>query len=463
MKEQKDCSKGRDKKVSLPKSCKKQFAILDRQTYEQLCFCPAIRVGDVEFKFKFTEQMPALAYEEFEQLFFDIAWRGILVSIIIDENNNVVDGKHRLIVAHILSLKNIPFDVRPCLDDEEKADMARDINLHRRHLAPAQIQEWSVKLRQEGKSYRQIGDALHVSHETARNAVAEATVNNLTLELPTSVVGNDGKKRSATAERKDSITIFAKSIAEVKDAVEACIKAGPENLPNKAIDLKRLERIARQSHKEQLRQQEYKDVSTQAATLLLGDFRIRGQEIETESVDMLLTDPPYAKEYLSLWNDLGQLAQRVLKPGGILLSYSGTYYLPQIYQMLESHLEYLWTFAIYHTNGNNFIASRNINQAWKPILAYVKPPLDKHWTSMTDMFSGGKEKEHHDWQQSVEEAKHYLKAFCKPGAVVLDAMMGSGTSIVAAVELGYKAIGIEIDSAAFATAQERVSGICKVN
>jgi DNA modification methylase len=72
------------------------------------------------------------------------------------------------------------------------------------------------------------------------------------------------------------------------------------------------------------------------------------------------------------------------------------------------------------------------------------------------MYSGGKEKEHHDFQQSVEEAKYYLKALCPSGGTVLDPMMGSGTSIIAAMQLGLNAIGIEIDPAAYATAQERI-------
>lgn len=39
-------------------------------------------------------------------------------------------------------------------------------------------------------------------------------------------------------------------------------------------------------------------------------------DLEPESVDLILTDPPYPREFLPLWSDLGDLAERVLKRGG---------------------------------------------------------------------------------------------------------------------------------------------------
>jgi hypothetical protein len=48
----------------------------------------------------------------------------------------------------------------------------------------------AVRLRQEGMSYRQIGERLGVSHEAARQDVGRAGVNDLT---PETVTGRDGK------------------------------------------------------------------------------------------------------------------------------------------------------------------------------------------------------------------------------------------------------------------------------
>ena len=78
------------------------------------------------------------------------------------------------------------------------------------------------------------------------------------------------------------------------------------------------------------------------------------------------------------------------------------------------------------------------------------------WTPFTDCVSGGKEKDAHDWQQSVAEAEHFIGALCPKGGIVLDPMVGSGTSGVAAVTLGMEFVGVECDPDAFAVAQERI-------
>jgi len=57
------------------------------------------------FNIKYTASMPALVDQEFDDMLKDIAIRGILVQIIIDEHHNVLDGAHRLKCAAILGLK----------------------------------------------------------------------------------------------------------------------------------------------------------------------------------------------------------------------------------------------------------------------------------------------------------------------------------------------------------------------
>ena len=451
-----------DKAAFMPKRNRKAIVHFDQEVYEKYINLTTIKIGETEYNLKFTEEFRPLTFDEFSSLLYDIAERGVLVPIVIDANKNAIDGKHRLISACILGFKDIPFKILPNLTDDEKYIIAAGLNIYRRHLSKEERDERIIKLRQKGKSCRQIGEELGISAETARREVVKATDTNEDRGLPTMIIGKDGKQRMASIERKKSPSISVTSVAEANRAVQACLNAGGK-IPNKAIDLKRLERIGRQTKTNELRQQHCEDIKTGTATLLVGDFKERAKEIADESVDVILTDPSYAKEDLPIWNDLGELAKRVLKPSGILLSYSGNLCLPQIFEILGRHLEYLWMFAIYHSNGNKLIPSVNVHQAWKPVIAYLKPPKNKYWRPFSDMVSGGKEKEHHNWQQAVYEAKYYLTHLCPPNAVVLDPMMGSGTSIIAAIELGYTAIGIEIDPAAYAAAQERISQITNNN
>jgi DNA modification methylase len=75
------------------------------------------------------------------------------------------------------------------------------------------------------------------------------------------------------------------------------------------------------------------------------------------------------------------------------------------------------------------------------------------------MVSGGQEKDHHHYEQSVGEAVHYIKAVCPVNGVLLDLMMGSATTIVAGLhaDLGLTCIGCEVGKAAYSTAEERVN------
>ena len=126
--------------------------------------------------------------------------------------------------------------------------------------------------------------------------------------------------------------------------------------------------------------------------------------------------------------------------------------------MLGQHLTYHWTAAIYHSGGKKLVRTAQVHQAWKPVLIYYKPPLRKYWHPFIDMVSGGQSKENHEYEQSVAEALHYIKDLCPKKSVLVDPMMGSGTTILAGLHsnLGLKCIGIEIDKAAFAVSQERV-------
>jgi 16S rRNA G966 N2-methylase RsmD len=69
-----------------------------------------------------------------------------------------------------------------------------------------------------------------------------------------------------------------------------------------------------------------------------GDFTY--SKIEANSFDLILTDPPYANEFLFLWEQLGRLASRVLKPGAYLIAYAGTYTYPKQRLALESYLSF---------------------------------------------------------------------------------------------------------------------------
>jgi site-specific DNA-methyltransferase (adenine-specific) len=66
-----------------------------------------------------------------------------------------------------------------------------------------------------------------------------------------------------------------------------------------------------------------------------------------------------------------------------------------------------------------------------------------------------REREHPN-EKPIAMVQHFLELHSKPGDVIMDPFMGSGTTGVAAALMGRKFIGIELDPAHFATACRRV-------
>lgn len=63
----------------------------------------------------------------------------------------------------------------------------------------------------------------------------------------------------------------------------------------------------------------------------------------------------------------------------------------------------------------------------------------------------------HPNEKPVRMVRHFIELHTKPGDLILDPFMGSGTTGVAAAELGRDFIGIELDPDHFATAFARIS------
>ena len=95
--------------------------------------------------------------------------------------------------------------------------------------------------------------------------------------------------------------------------------------------------------------------------------------VKDNSVDAIITDPPYPEEFLPVYDKLGAFAARVLRPGGSLVCMVGQSYLPEILTALGGHaINYQWTLS-YLTPGGQAVQlwQRKVNTFWKPLLWYV--------------------------------------------------------------------------------------------
>jgi len=191
--------------------------------------------------------------------------------------------------------------------------------------------------------------------------------------------------------------------------------------------------------------------------IIYSDFRTA--EIESNSVDVIITDPPYPKEYLHLYGELAKFANRVLKPGGLMVVMCGQSYLPQIYNDMSNHMDYLWT-AAYLTPGQSLqVFPRKVNVFWKPLLMFSKGEYSGEWYGDVCK-SDANDKNHHHWGQSESGMMDIIERFSLPMETILDPFCGGGTTGVVALDLGRKFIGIDCDMDSIDTTKARINEQC---
>lgn len=193
--------------------------------------------------------------------------------------------------------------------------------------------------------------------------------------------------------------------------------------------------------------------------LIHGDITNAVNLIEPNSVDVIITDPPYPAEYVPLYEHLAILAAHALKDGGSLICMTGQSYLPDILNLMTPHISYHWT-ASYLTSGGQAVQlwQKNVNTFWKPVLWFVKGNYDGKWVGDVSK-SNNNDKRFHHWGQSESGMADLVKRFSNENDLILDPFLGGGTTGVVATSLNRRFIGIDTDEQAIATSAARLQEV----
>ena len=180
-------------------------------------------------------------------------------------------------------------------------------------------------------------------------------------------------------------------------------------------------------------------------------------DLEPESYDAIVTDPPYPKKYLHLWSDLSEVASEVLKPSGFVVTLAGKRYLNREIERLSEHLDYYWTLSIPYENGRKIEPNTKAVSTFRQVLVFQKPPYRKDKTTFEDTIEGSERaKAHSNWQQSSKAFEELLDRFSDRGDRVLDPFVGTGTTLTACRSMGRSGTGIEVDEQTYQVAQDRL-------
>jgi 16S rRNA G966 N2-methylase RsmD len=247
----------------------------------------------------------------------------------------------------------------------------------------------------------------------------------------------------------------AEAAGKIDTETSAKLRLGEVSINRVVRDLKEQETAARRQEQKAVAISKRQSVDG----LYLGDFRKIGDKIPDASVDLIFTDPPYDRKAIELYDGLGEFAARVLRPGGSLVAYVGHIQLPDALTDLSKHLRYWWTCGCFHSEAKARMTEYGIVAGWKPIVWFVKETRGDKQTFVTDVVTGAREKSHHDWQQAVSEARHFIDLLTQPDDFVVDPFCGGGTTPVACIKSGRKWACFEIDEANFSNASSRIKEV----
>lgn len=370
-------------------------------------------IKDIKVNKRFRKDLGDL-----ESLKVSIQKNGLLHPVVVDEKANLIAGFRRLVAFKELGFQDVPATV---VNPNNKTEAEFDENTKRKDFTPSEaVAIWDSIDKPSGGAGKTRSDS-----DGVREKAAKAT----------------GKSTDTLSKAKRVIESGNEVLVKKMD------KTGNVNKAYK--ELRSIER--KQSRQAKI--QVPKEVEVKIKN---GDFRELIGEIPDNSVQLVLTDPPYPKEYLPLWEDLAKHSARILKPGGFLVAYSGQAHLPEVILGLKKHLEYYWLMGLYHKGPTGQRFEVNMWNRFKPILVFYKKPLKKQEQWIEDMVvSEAQDKDFHEWGQGVSPLLKLIEAFSNLGDIVCDPFFGGGSTIEAAVQTKRNVYGYEKDKKYFDLVSKR--------
>jgi DNA modification methylase len=420
--------------------------------------------------------------EELHALETSILRYGIKMPLVVwkkNGHNYLLDGFHRWKLIKKYSIKNYKIIKMRFSDRGQAKRFIFNLQLGRRNCSIAGISylRGSVYNHEKLASHRpKNGDnmsALRTSERlskeykvTARTIIRDGKFTEAVDKIADNFSTTDKKAKTKTLllsrgldlSKKDILDLSNFSSQLIRDVIEGkreFWEARSEQ--NRIKRAKRLQRAAKLAMPQDIK-------------LYVGDcLELSRKHIGEGEISCIITDPPYSKDSLNCFDKLGQIAKTVLKESGFCCFYTGKMFLADVMKIMSKHLNYYWQIALLHHGSNSTVFNpqafhaRRINEFYKPILIFQKPPSRRQDEYCDDVIRGsGAEKSLHHHQQGEMELHNIVEIFSEIGTTVLDPFNGAGTTGVVCKKLGRKYIGFDIDDNCIKETKIRIKNIVNV-
>lgn len=208
-----------------------------------------------------------------------------------------------------------------------------------------------------------------------------------------------------------------------------------------------------------------KEVARTKARVETKDWELHRCEIENakeivgkESVDFVITDPPYNPQSIPCLGELVSFSDYCLAPGGSLISFIGSYtlleYAAVMYKSIGSLVERpILVLKLIQPIHTYFGVVRVCSPEYKFMIVLSKPPKElwnrysqtiNHKVESRKSLTETDPNKIHKWQQSESLFEEVFNKFVlKEGLVICDPFHGAGTTGQVARKLGHRYIGLD--------------------
>ncbi|MGI5818120.1 MAG: DNA methyltransferase [Armatimonadota bacterium] len=416
------------------------------------------------------ERARALDPAAVESLVESIEAVGLLHAIVLDEDGHLIAGLHRLEAGKQLGWSTIPAHIIE--GDAEQLELVEiDENLIRAELTVLERAEHLARRRDLYETLypeathghgpgrgntgpqekRPPGFAKATSSVTGQSTSTIRRHLKIVTDLSSDV--RDLIRHTSLSDSLKELRKLSRLPQDEQQRVAERIGSGEVNRVWEAQKLVRLEDAEAKSEALEPEKQDYQVYHCHLTEL--------HEDTEEQSVDLILTDPPYGQDAIDSYGELAEFAADALKSDGSLLVMTGQSYLPEILERMTKHLCYQWMLAYLVDAGGSPVVptvQRRVNSWWKPVLWFTVDGYDGpvHGDLIR---SGPKVKQAHEWQQDAEGMEFLIEAFSQPGDLVCDPFLGTGTTGEAAVKLSRRFVGCDADEDAVKLALARLSEV----